>query len=306
MAEESITLTDSTTPTTTPATSATPASVGSILWNQNEVTPQQVYSANNIQTALTQQTARPDLSDPFGVYNYYMNSPDIQAARTQSQQYYKDLLGVRQTNRTQQQALENLPQALNVIRGEQAVAGNQAALREQSVSDSLSASQAWLSTLTATAQDKYNIAIQERSQIQDLIAQTGGKAKISYNDTFESALQKATQYLDKKSEKDAIKSLYMQTFGSSGKGKSTKEMEKKLKKYNKNALKQAKEKASMELQSAQLQLQQQRISLQKLQESLSTGTGYIGNIMDDYNAYKAVSGASQENPNKYVDQNPLG
>lgn len=200
-----------------------------------------VYSAPNVTQAMTAPTAKPNLADPYGLYDYYMSSGDITGAqaalKSTTEQYNKALA----TSRAQQTAIENLPQALNVIRGEQAQAGRLSADQLAALSEAKLAQQSYLDSLRATASDKYNIALQERSQLQGLITSTKGKAGISYADSYESALQKAAKYEEKVAEeekkqayKDSLKSQ-IQALGGSTKGLSTKELEKKLKKKMKEA-----------------------------------------------------------------------
>lgn len=200
------------------------------------ITPKQVYSAANIAQASNNPAPAPNYSDPFALRDYFMNSADLVAQRNAVAEANKALMTAKQTGRAQQQAIKELPQALNVIRGEQAVTGEQSALTEQAAAESLLAAQSGFDTLANEANARYGIAQQERSKLQDLITQTGGNAGISYADNYESALSKATGYLEKKAEdeakkaqKDKMKELAM-TAGISTKGLSSSEIRKKLEK----------------------------------------------------------------------------
>ena len=215
--------------------STTPISTNSLLSQVNN--PQAVYSAPNISQSVTNPVVRPNLSDPFGLYESYMNSADIQAARNSVNESNKELLGVRQTARTQNQAIGNLAQSMNVIRGEQATAGDQANLRLQAAGENLTANQSLLDSLTNVATNKYNIALTERENLQKLIASAPG-AKISYADSYETAVSKADKYLkeqEKEAKKEAYKDELKKTALSLGlkiKG-STGDIENRLKKYYK-------------------------------------------------------------------------
>jgi hypothetical protein len=200
-----------------------------------------VYSTPNVTQTLTTPTTKPDLSDPYGLYDYYMASSDITGAqsgvKSVTDQYNKAL----STSRAQQTAIENLPQALNVIRGEQAQASSLASNTLSSLSEAKLAQQSYLDSLKTEATNKYNIALNERSQLQSLITSTKGKAGISYADSYESALQKAAKWEEDEAEeakkeayKDSLKSQ-IQALGGSTNGLSTKELEKKLKKKTKEA-----------------------------------------------------------------------
>jgi oligoribonuclease NrnB/cAMP/cGMP phosphodiesterase (DHH superfamily) len=145
------------------------------------------------------------------------------------------------------------------------------------------AKQSYLDTVLTERQNQYQIALGERDKLQNLITQTGGKAKISYADTYESALQKATKYTEKKVQKDAIKQLYLQTFGSTGKGKSTKEMEKKLKKAMKSSNDYDSQVKSIALQSSKIQLQKLQAELQKVQQENSGGGIDIASLFGNSN-----------------------
>lgn len=202
---------------------------------QPNITPQTVYSAGNIAQATNAPAPRPNYADPYALREFFLNTPDMVTARENVAKSNADLLARRQTGRAQQQAIQELPQALNVIRGEQAVAGQQSALSEQAAAESLLAAQSGYDTLAQEANAKYAIAQEERGKLQDLIKQTNGKAGISYADSFESALQKADKYetkLAKEKKKELYKDTLKQSLLSLGlktKG-STSQLEKRLRK----------------------------------------------------------------------------
>lgn len=207
------------------------------------ITPQQLYSADNIQQAATAPVAPPNYSDPYALRDYFMNSPDIVASRNSLSEANRALMEIRNSGRTQQQAIKELPMAMNVIRGSQAVAGEQASLREQAAAESLLASQSTYDTLAREASARYSIAQEERGKLQEIITQTGGKAGITYADNFEEALKKATDYqtkiqkkekkeaeeMAKKEEKEKLRDL-ASSFGISTKGLSRGELRRLLEK----------------------------------------------------------------------------
>ena len=238
--------------------------------------PSQVYSAANIAQAATSPVARPDLSDPFGVRDFYMNSPEIQAARAEAQRIQEAINASRQGLRTTTTALQNQNEqamggtgaSINLIgrqvgRARELTSNELAALSENQL-----AAQSYLDTLLQEGQAKYAIAEQQRAQIQELIAQTGGKAGISYADTFETAIKKATKYqeeqakeAEKKAYKDSLKAQ-LQALGKNTRGLSTKELEKKLRKAIKS-------KQAYEEEIKQLELAAKR-------KALSGGSGTAG------------------------------
>jgi len=220
----------------------------------------QVYSAANIAQTVTAPVKKPDLSDPFGVRDYYMNSPEIQAARAEAQRVQEAINASRQGLRTTTTALENQnDQAMGGTGASINLIGRQVGRARELTSNELAAlsenqlaTQSYLDTLLQEGQSKYAIAEQQRAQIQDLIRETGGKAGISYADSYESAIKKATKYQEqvkkeeeKKAYKDSLKAQ-LQALGKNTKGLSTNELEKKLKKYNKKALAEAKAKEEAE------------------------------------------------------------
>ena len=229
-------------------------------------TAQAVYSSPNITQAVTAPVARPNLADPYALQDYYMNSPEMQAAKASIQAGQGQINQVNQGLRTTTTALENqnigamgsTGASVNLIGGQTARARSLAGNELSALGETQNANLAYLNTLQADAQNKYAIAQQERSQLQDLIRTTGGKAGISYTDNYESALQKASNYEDKlrkeeeKKAKDATDSNYkselkaqlralgLSTKTDKGGTLDIKGMEKKLEKYNKQALAEAK------------------------------------------------------------------
>lgn len=224
------------------------------------ITPQQVYSSSNIQQASTNPAPVPNYSDPFALREYFLNTPDIVSARANAQQVQADLLRARQTGRSQQQAIQELPQALNVIRGEQAVAGQQAALTEQALAENQLAAQSAYDALRQEGLARYEIANTQREELKGLITATKGKAGISYADTYENALKKAAKWekkendkIKKEAEKDELKKLALAA-GISTKGKSSKEIRKKLEKLAKKDRELNDAMNSLKLQSAKASL----------------------------------------------------
>jgi len=213
-----------------------------------------VYSAPNIQSAVTTPTPAPDLSDPYGLYDQFLKTPEITTAQNQLAQTQQAINASQQGLRTTTRALEGqnvqaqggTGASINLI-GRQVGRARQLTGDELAgLGENLQGQQAYLSSLTADAQNRYGIAQQERAQLQDIIRQTGGQAGITYKDSYEQALTKATKYEEqqqKKEEekmaekekearerayKDSIKAQ-LRAMGSSTNG-SINELERKLKK----------------------------------------------------------------------------
>ena len=264
-------------------------------------TAQEVYSSANVSSALSNPVSAPDLSDPYGLYDYYMNSAEIKAAKEQVSGFQNQINQTNQALRTTTTALQNQNAAAQGTTGASInLIGKQVGRARELTSNELSAlgenynaAVANLNTYQTDASNRYQIAQGERSLLQSLITSTGGKAGISYTDSYEKALKKATDYTKKQSEKDAIKELYMNTFGSSGKGLSTKEMEKKLKKSAKSTKEYEKQVKSLSLQTSQLNLQKLQTEINKLKEA------------NTYNPANAYSNSSNSSAGSGTDQSPF-
>jgi len=207
-----------------------------------------VYSSDNIAQAVTTPTAKLDLSDPLGIYDYYLKGADVTAAQSQYQKDLSALAKTKATAQSRQLAIEQNPlEGMQYIVGAQSRAGQLDAAQISAMSDALGVSQSALLAAKETARDKANIALEQRGQLTSLITQYPG-AKITYYDTIDSAAKKIEKYTEeqeKKAYKDELKKQLI-SLGKSTKGLSTKELEKKLKKYNKNAIAQAESRAEQE------------------------------------------------------------
>lgn len=227
-------------------TFATPTNVADTIATP---TASDVYSADNVAQTLTTPATAVDLSDPYGLYDSFLNSADIQAAKAGVTSTQADIDAVNKALRTTTTALEGQNESamgttgasVNLIGKQVGRARDLTSNELAALSETLSAQTANLNTLQTDAQNRYAIAQQERAQLQDLIRSTGGKAGINYTDSYEDALKKASKYeeeqmkeAEKKAYKDNLKEQ-LRAFGSSTKGLSKNELEKKLKKKMKQA-----------------------------------------------------------------------
>lgn len=167
----------------------------------------EVYSAQNLTQTTTAPVATPDLSDPFGLYDYYFNSADMVSAREQSSSAYADLLAAKARAREAQTALGDELAPMAAIRGAQARSSELSTNEIAALSDAYNVAVSNYDTISNQATAKYGIAQQERTQIQNLISETGGKAGISYTDSYETAVEKAADYKKKQDEGDYKKTL---------------------------------------------------------------------------------------------------
>lgn len=224
--------------------------------HQNAGGATQAYSAPNIASTTTAPVTKPNLSDPFGLYAQYMSTPDIVAAQQGAKTAQQALLGATQASRDEQTAIGQRLQSATRIRGAQAYAQQLASNKIAALNEAYTLAASNVDALTKAAQSQYQIALGERENIQNLIAKTGGKAGISYADTYESALQKATDYqtnLEEEKNKQAYKDSLKQTalqLGIKTKG-STGDLEKRLKKYYKSEKEYEKEIKALEKKAKQ-------------------------------------------------------
>lgn len=266
------------------------------LTNQASSALSNVYSSSNIANAVANTASKPDFSDPLKLYDYYMNTGDISNTRTEVKTLQDQINNLNATLRNTLNVYKNKTMGMNAIRGAQQAASDTAALPLQALGEQLSAKQAYLSTLTTEATNKFNIAKEERANISSLIASTGGKAGIKWTDTFESAVQKAEKYAEKKKkddEKDLFKSE-LRKLGLSTKG-NYKDLEKRLTKAYKEAGKSSSLKDSLALKQTQANYDKTMAEIAKLKSDTSNSE------YDPATAFRKVSTPNQTNYN-----DPLG
>lgn len=271
----------------------------------------QVYSTENVQQTLTNPASAPDYSDPYKLRDYFYNSPDVVSARNDVKALTDKLNAFETSQQNQQNYLENQTVAMPVITGEQANQARLGAATRESLSRELLAKQSYLDTATNEANAKYQIAQEQRGQLQSLIAATNGKAGISYADSYETALKKADKYATKQAEeqakearkqaeKDLLRQMYLQEFGKlPKKGMSTKEISKKLGKSTA-------EKKAFQKQLDQLELQTKQTALASAKQSLSQGSTQNQSNVALANASSALLASrgtdGKVDPNVYIQQ----
>lgn len=223
-------------------------------------TASDVYSTENIA-----QTVTAPVSAPVGagqeLYNQFLNTTDIQTARTNVSELQKQINARNQAFRDQKTGLEyqnvgamgTTGASANLIGRQVGRAGDLASNELAALGENLNAQTAYLSSLQSEAMNRYNIAQTERNQLQDLITATRGEAGISYTDSYEDALKKAAKYEDEQEEKASKKAERaeleetLDSLGLSYKGLSKGEMREKLNKYMKSAKASEDELAQIEL-----------------------------------------------------------
>lgn len=191
-------------PDVTPVTTTNTPTATPVVTNMAVPTPQDIYSAQNIQQASMNPVAMPDLSNASSIYDYYLNGADVNTARTAAQADTAALAAAKATARNRQIAIEGNPlESQQFIVGQQARAGQLDDAKLAALADAAAVSSANYATAKQTASEKANVALSQRAEIVDYIKQNPN-AKINFTDTVESAAAKVKKYNDKVA-KDAEK-----------------------------------------------------------------------------------------------------
>jgi hypothetical protein len=282
------------TPTIPTMVSETPTTPTPTLAPVAPPTASSVYSADNIAQTATAPVQAPNPA--LDEYNAYMNTPEMVAARAKAAEFQQAINAERQGLRNTTTGLEyqntnalgSTGASINLIGTQVGRANQLASDRLAGLGENLSAQQSYLNALESTQRERYNIVQQEKSKLQSLIAQTGGQAGITTTDTYETAVQKAYKWEQserererveaekaaEKAKKDAYKDslkAQLSALGKSTKGLSKNELEKKLKKYNKNALAEAKRQAETKEQRDNQEWQMKVAQFNKSMSGASSG-----------------------------------
>lgn len=217
-------------PTAAPAVPVSSTTIGSATG----ANAADVYSASNLTSALATPYTRPDLSDPYGLRTNIQNQLGIGGVQSNVNALMENLNKFDVSTKKQQSYLGNQQVAMPVITGQQAYAGQQSALTRESLTGELTAAQSYLQALQSEADQRLQVAQNERSQITSMILQAPG-AKIGYGDTVEQAAKKMQDFTEK-TTKEASKTatqqaevqLFANTLGYMPKGTKLTTKEKKL------------------------------------------------------------------------------
>lgn len=184
-------------PDVTPVTTTNTPIATPVVTNMAVPTPQDIYSAQNIQQASMNPVAMPDLSNASAIYDFYLNGADVNTARTVAQADMAALAAAKATARNRQLAIEGNPlESQQFIVGQQARAGQLDDAKLAALADAAAVSSANYATAKQTASEKANVALSQRAEIVDYIKQNPN-AKINFTDTVESAAAKVKKYNDK-------------------------------------------------------------------------------------------------------------
>jgi len=223
-----------TSPTTIAGTNTTTPVSATTIGASTGANAADVYSAANLTSALSTPYTRPDLSDPYGLRTNIQNQLGISPVQANVNQLMANLNKFDLATKAQQSYLGNQQVAMPVITGQQAYAGQQSALTRESLTGELTSAQSYLQALQSEADQRYQVAQNERSQITSMILQAPG-AKIGYGDTVEQAAKKMQSFTEKtakeaekKATQQAEVQLFANTLGYMPKGTKLTTKEKKL------------------------------------------------------------------------------
>jgi hypothetical protein len=208
-----------------------PASSGSIL-ERLGLTPEGIMSGPNVQTTLTQPATG---SDVLGIFQAQEEAAGVPQLREQFQQ-------AQDIARREQLTIEGRRKKMGVLRGEQ----EQAAKLAQT--DLTLLNQA-LTSAEATASQRANILYNEYQQKVNLNLQYPGLKINALEDDWGKIQKKLKEYKEDEESRKYKQSLKKQLIdmGSSVKGLSTNELERKLRKKNKSALEDAQQMRDLEI-----------------------------------------------------------
>lgn len=213
------------------------------------------YSAQNLNSIVTNPVAPPDYSDPLGYRARLEAELGVTDIRNKSLATIDQLRKFDQSSLANQNYLENQTLKMGVITGQQA---SQARLRAQergTLVDEAQATQDLLLAKQQEVQDRYATYEETRNTLTQLILNNPG-AKIKYTDTMESAAGKLEKYAkDAKKEayKDSLKAIALE-YGIKTKGKSTKSLEKAISKVKKSALKLAQQESELKIEKLKIDI----------------------------------------------------
>ena len=246
------------------------------------------YAATNIAATSTAPVAKPDMSDPLALRQFYLDQLGVGQAQTELQDINKRLgLFDTETEMTLN-ALENKPIRLGVVTGEQAATERSRSTTRNSLAREALAKQSFLDAARTEANTRFEISNSERDTLQQLIIKSGGRAGITFADSISEASKKLSKYEEKQAEetakeerkqklKDLALSAGISTKNKKGGSLSTKDLEKAIAKA-------AKKDKDLEDELNRIKVDTAKVDLQKAKKDLATaGTdGYDDTELAQY------------------------
>lgn len=269
---------------------------------------------NLIRPTVTSDVAVGDTAAPTGglqgIYDTIAGEEGLDDLQSAVGVAKGDLTEAQQRGRAQQQALRDRPESINLIRGRQQQAGLLQHQEELALAEAANLSIDEYNAAKESALFKYGIAATEYQTIQNVMLNNPG-AGIRIGDDMTTVTGKLAtrqealkqQQIDRENfiydrgQKDQLKAL-ASSLGINPKGKSTKDLYKKIAKTNKGALEQ-------QDQLFNLQLQQQQAALTKAQNAIKDTTPYNYNEGNPFKFYGVdnVSASEQVTPQEATQAN---
>jgi hypothetical protein len=259
---------------------------------------QNPYSASNITSAVTVPVAPPDYNDPMGYLTRLNNELGVTDAQTKYNEAVQGLRLFDQGTTSQQNSLGNQAILQGVITGQQAHSLNQRNAERVTKVDAAEAQQDYLLAKGAERDQRFNIYNENRQTMQQLIVNNPG-AKIKFTDTIEQAGSKLDKYakqVKKDAYKDSLKAMAMQ-LGVKTKGLSTKALESKISKTNKNALKLVKQQTEVTIQGLKMDIENTKSIIAERKKG-GSGSGVSSDFQT--NLQKGLSEISSGETDKYL------
>lgn len=235
-----------------PSTTMT-ASDANALLGQYGINPNAVLSAPNIEQTTTAPVPAPD--DLLGIRSYIYQNLGVNEKQSAFEAARKAAMDAQSQLNTENLQLRGRPVSVSKFTGQ---IGQNTMVKSQNIKNLNDSAQLALETLNAARSEgdkQFAIRESEIGQKRQLQASYPG-AKIKLTDSFDDAIAKLDKY-QKQAEKDAYKKtlkakameLGLKTSGS------RKELEKRIGKFNKAALDDAKKKSDLELERIKLDIQ---------------------------------------------------
>lgn len=237
------------------------------------------YSSQNISATTTAPVAKPDMSDPLALRQYYLDQMGVPTALTELQDINNRLSAFDTQTEQTLNAIENKPIRMGVITGEEAATERGRATTRSSLAREALAKQSFVDAARSEANTRFDIANSERDTLQQLIIKSGGQAGITFGDTVAEASKKLSKYEDKKAEeqakedrkqklKDLALSAGISTKNKKGGSLSTKDLEKAIAKA-------AKKDKDLEDELNRIKMDSAKVDLAKAKKDLA-GAGNDG------------------------------
>lgn len=229
------------------------------------ISPDEVYSADNVEKALTEPIKMP--SDLLGLKQSLYAQYGIPELESKANQAYQALTQFNQNTIEQLNQAQDQLLGMNKITGIQSKISRDRGIQQQGLASTYSALANQYQTALARAQDEYRTLASEWEQKNQLRLQFPG-AKISATDSMDEALNKIAKYAKKQAEDEAFERMYGVRLSDRPKGMSKREWKRKLKKRLKKSREFQAFKEQLEIEKLQAAIESTRaLTAQRLRSA---------------------------------------